>query len=246
MADDRLPHPFEGLSTSAACRYHSFMAVSRPLPSIPPAESAQASEGPQSLVSYTRLEIPQVEVYETAVTFESSCDPISAHDQLVQAFGQKAGSGSFLFRADSSVPGRYWVRSAQPWSGRPSKAIAALAPKRLIVQLASGLMYHFMLPVCAGHEFYEGDQRALRPYESAAEVEAWFGAQACASGIKPLMFTASLRSLRFRYQGVAYRIDHAMIEGALEVLDPDRLRQLLLRGFGWHRRAGLGMLYLYN
>lgn len=199
-----------------------------------------------SLVSFTRLDIPEVEVYEAAVTFPADFDPISAHEQLMQVFGQKAGSGNFLFRADSSVAGRYWVRSAHPWSAKPPQATAALAPKRIVVQLAAGLMYHFMLPVCAGHEFYEGDQRALHPYQTAGEVEAWFAAHAPGYGIKPLMFSASLRSLRFRFQSVAYRIDHAVLEGALEITDPDRLRQQLLRGFGWHRRAGLGMLHLYN
>jgi hypothetical protein len=37
-----------------------------------------------------------------------------------------------------------------------------------------------------------------------------------------------------------------MIEGALEVADPDRLKQRVQRGFGSHRRAGLGLLHLYN
>ena len=32
------------------------------------------------------------------------------------------------------------------------------------------------------------------------------------------------------------------VEGALEILDPDKLLQRLLRGFGVHRRAGLGMM----
>jgi hypothetical protein len=219
-------------------------SIQKPLEHSAPAD---ASGETQPLVrSFTRLDIPQVEVFETAVTFEAKCDPISAHEELKGVFGQKAGSGSFLFRADSSVPGRYWVRSAQPWTGRPAKAIAALAPKRMIIQLASGLMYHFMLPVCAGHEFYEGEQRVLHPYRTEAEVESWFASHAAGYGIKPLMYSASLRSLRFRYEGVAYRIDHAVLEGALEVEEPDRLRQQLLRGFGWHRRAGLGMLYMYN
>jgi hypothetical protein len=62
----------------------------------------------------------------------------------------------------------------------------------------------------------------------------------------PLMFSASLRSLRFRHEGVPYRIDHAIIEGALEVADPERLRRYVQRGFGSHRRAGLGLLHLYN
>jgi hypothetical protein len=221
------------------------MALPNPRPPNPPPRPDADGET-QPLMSFTRLDIPQVEVFESAVTFPNHFDPISAHEQLIQVFGQKAGAGGFLFRADSSVAGRYWVRSAHPWSARPPQAIAALAPKRIVIQLAAGLMYHFTLPVCAGHEFYEGDQRALHPYATTAEVEAWFAAHAPGYGIKPLMFSASLKSLRFRYQDVAYRIDHAVLEGALEVLDPERLRQQLLRGFGWHRRAGLGMLHLYN
>ncbi len=197
-------------------------------------------------MSYTHLEIPQVEVYETAIAFGPDCDPISAHEQLVSVFGHKAGHGTFLFRADSSVAGRYWVRSAKPWTERPAGALAALEPKRIVIQLAGGLMYHFLLPVCAGHEVYQGDQKLLYPFLSVAEVEGWFHTHAPGFGLKPLMFSASLRSLRFRYQGVAYRIDHAMLEGALEVVDPDAMRRQLLRGFGWHRRAGLGMLHMYN
>jgi hypothetical protein len=60
------------------------------------------------------------------------------------------------------------------------------------------------------------------------------------------MFSASLRTLRFRFRDVPYRIDYAVLEGALEVADPERLRRLVQRGFGSHRRAGLGLLHLYN
>jgi len=207
-----------------------------------PAQKAHA--GPK-LVSYTLLEIPQIELFETAVAFDPDCDPISAHEKLRHVFGQKAGGGQFLFRADSSVPGRFWVRSAVPWSSKPAGA-AALEPKRVIIQLASGLMYHFALPVCAGHEVYEGEEKLVHPFRTAGEFEAWFSANASSFGLKPLMLSASLRSLRFRYEGVPYRIDHAMLEGALEVADPERLKRYVQRGFGSHRRAGLGLLHLYN
>jgi hypothetical protein len=203
-----------------------------------------AKQGP-TLVGFTQLEVPHIELYETAVAFEPDCDPITAHERLQQVFGQKAGAGHFLFRADSSVAGRYWVRSTIPWSGKPSDALM-LEPKRVVIQLAGGLMYHFSLPVCVGHEAYEAEEKVLRPYRTAAEFEAWFSANAANFGIKPLMFSASLRSLRFRHDGVPYRIDHAIVEGALEVAESERLRRCLQRGFGSHRRAGLGMLHLYN
>jgi hypothetical protein len=198
-----------------------------------------------TLVGFTQLDVPHIELFETAVAFESDCDPITAHERLRLVFGQKAGSGSFLFRADSSVPGRFWVRSTVPWANKPSGGIA-LEPKRVVLQLASGLMYHFALPVCVGNEIFQGDEKVVHPFRTAAEFEAWFSASAPGFGIKPLMFSASLRSLRFRHEGVPYKIDHAMVEGALEVAEPERMRQRVQRGFGSHRRAGLGLLHLYN
>jgi len=205
----------------------------------------QAASKAPTLVSYTQLEVPQIELYETAIAFEPECDPLTAHSRLQHVFGQKAGAGHFLFRADSSVSGRFWVRSTVPWSSKPSGA-AALEPKRVILQLASGLMYHFTLPVCVGNEVYQAEEKVVHPFRTAAEFEAWFNANAGTFGVKPLMFSASLRSLRFRHDGVPYRIDHAMIEGALEVAEPERMKRHVQRGFGSHRRAGLGMLHLYN
>jgi hypothetical protein len=204
-----------------------------------------AAKPKPTLVGFTQLEVPHIELFETAVAFESDCDPITAHERLRLVFGQKAGSGSFLFRADSSVPGRFWVRSSVPWSSKPTGGIA-LEPKRVVLQLASGLMYHFALPICVGNEIFQGDEKVVHPFRTAAEFEAWFSASAAGFGIKPLMFSASLRSLRFRHEGVSYKIDHAMIEGALEVAEPERMRQRVQRGFGSHRRAGLGLLHLYN
>ncbi|HEX4585696.1 MAG TPA: type I-E CRISPR-associated protein Cas6/Cse3/CasE [Burkholderiaceae bacterium] len=209
-----------------------------------PARQVAANES-VALVSYTQLDVPHVELYETAVAFEPECDPITAHERLRRVFGQKAGAGQFLFRADSSVAGRFWVRSTVPWAGKPSGA-AALEPKRVILQLAGGLMYHFTLPVCVGHEVYQSGEKQVHPFRTTAEFEAWFNAGAAGFGIKPLMFSASLRSLRFNHEGVPYRIDHAMIEGALEVAESERLSRHVQRGFGSHRRAGLGMLHLYN
>ena len=209
-----------------------------------PAQKAAPKRGP-TLVGYTMLDVPHIEVYETAVGFEPDCDPITAHERLRLVFGQKAGAGYFLFRADSSVPGRFWVRSTVPWSGKPTGA-TAFEPKRVVIQLAAGLMYHFALPVCVGHEVYQGEEKLVHPFRTAAEFEAWFNASAPGFGIKPLMFSASLRSLRFRHESVPYRIDHAMIEGALEVAEPERMRLRVQRGFGSHRRAGLGLLHLYN
>ncbi len=205
----------------------------------------KAAASKPTLVSYTQLEVPSIELFEVAVAFEAGCDPITAHERLREVFGQKAGSGNFLFRADSSVSGRYWVRSTVPWSSKPEGS-AALEPKRVVLQLAAGLMYHFALPVCVGQEVYQGAEKAVHPFRTAAEFEAWFSASAPGFGVKPLMFSASLRTLRFRYEDVPYRIDHAVLEGALEVTDPERLRRVVQRGFGSHRRAGLGLLHLYN
>jgi hypothetical protein len=52
--------------------------------------------------------------------------------------------------------------------------------------------------------------------------------------------------LRFAHDGTTYRVDHGIVEGALEVADTDLLMRRLLRGFGSHRRLGLGMMKLHS
>lgn len=197
-----------------------------------------------SVLSFTRLEIPQVEVYETAVTFEATTDPITAHDALTDVFGRKAGTGAFLFRLDSAVPGRYWVRSIEPWTRWPAGAQNALEPKREIIQLAEGLMYRFTLQVAAGEEHIENGQKYVRPYSSEQQVNTWFKQNAAEFGIKPLLADVALGNLRFSHQGQNVKIAHAVIEGALEVTHAEKLKRRLLKGFGSYRRAGLGMLTL--
>ena len=197
-----------------------------------------------SVLSFTRLDIPQVELFEAAVTFAPDVDPVTAHERLAQVFGRKAGEGQFLFRLDSAVPGRYWVRSIEPWSRRPEGTLGALEPKRQVVQLAEGLMYRFTLPVCAGHEYIEAGEKRVVPFDSAGLVHEWFKGNAASFGFKPLMADIALATMRFSHRGAHYKLPHAVIEGALEVADAEALRRRLLKGFGSHRKAGLGMLEL--
>jgi hypothetical protein len=197
-----------------------------------------------SVLSFTRLEIPELEVFETAVTFAPDTDPLTAHDALTDVFGKKAGFGHYLFRADSAVPGRYWVRSVEPWTRWPDGAVSALEPKREVIQLAEGLMYRFTLPVCAGNEYVEGNEKRVVPFATAQEVDAWFKEMAPHFGIRLLINDTALATLRFAHRGQRFKVQHAVIEGALEVSNAEHLRRRLIRGFGSHRKAGLGMLQL--
>lgn len=197
-----------------------------------------------SVLSFTRLEIPELEVFETAVTFEPETDPLTAHDALTDVFGKKAGFGQYLFRADSAVPGRYWVRSVEPWTRWPAGAISALEPKREVIQLAEGLMYRFTLPVCAGKEYFEGNEKRVVPFSTAEEVDTWFKQSAAGFGMRLLISDTALATLRFSHRGQRFKVPHAVIEGALEVSNADYLRRRLLKGFGSYRKAGLGMLQL--
>lgn len=197
-----------------------------------------------SRLSFTRLEIPEVEVFETAVAFPPETDPLTAHDALAAVFGKKAGFGHFLFRADSSTAGRYWVRSAEPWTRWPDGALNALEPRRRIIQLAEGLMYHFSLTVCAGEELPSETEKRVAPYETAERVTEWFRAGAEQFGIKPLLVNVAMTALRFGHGGQRYRVPFAAIDGALEVAHAERLRRRILKGFGYYRRTGLGMLEL--
>lgn len=213
-------------------------------PPKPKKDAKGTNEFVHSVLSFTRLEIPELEVFETAATFAPDTDPLTAHEALAEVFGQKAGLGRFLFRADSTVPGRYWVQSAEPWSRWPKATQTALEPKRLVIQLAEGLMYRFTLPVAAGQEFMDGNQKRFVPYETNGQIEHWFLVNAKEFGIKPLMANISLQTMRFAHRGQHYKVPYAVIEGALEVANPDRMRRRLLKGFGNHRRAGLGLLQL--
>lgn len=197
-----------------------------------------------SVLSFTRLEIPEVEVYETAVTFEATTDPLSAHDALADVFGQKAGTGCFLFRADSSINGRYWVQSSEPWTRWPDGATSALEPKRLVIQLAEGLMYRFALHVCAGREYIEGKDKRVEPYQTVEQIDKWFSAQARDHGMRLMLANASLRTLRFTHKDQRFKIPFASIEGALEVGNAQALQRRLVKGFGSYRRTGLGMMQL--
>jgi len=197
-----------------------------------------------SVLSFTRLEIPALEVFETAVAFAPDTDPIAAHGELAEVFGQKAGEGEFLFRADSSIAGRYWVQSAAPWTRWPASAVSALEPKRCVVQLAEGLMYRFALQVCAGRVKVVGNEKKIEPYVNRQDVEAWMRAGALKYGFTPLMLDVSMHTLRFGHKGQKVKIEYAQVEGALEVAEPQAFRYRLHHGFGHHRRAGLGMMHL--
>jgi CRISPR-associated protein Cas6/Cse3/CasE subtype I-E len=207
---------------------------------------AQIRSGATPEVSFTKLDLPTLITFETAVTFDRRCDPLTAHNELFQVFGQPAGSGRFLFCADSALPGRFWVRSVVPWVAPPASAISALDPKRIATQLATGLMYHFSLSVCVGEVSVVDGRKHVRPYQFSAQWENWFTKNGEEFGIRPLMVSVMQRNLRFEHEGAAFRIDFAVLEGALEVADTDRLIRRLLRGFGSHRRLGLGMLKLQS
>ena len=114
------------------------MDVSIRLPTHWLGASTAKGKGPKTLrafvntvMSYTKMDVPTVELYETAVTFTPKhADPLSAHAALTRTFGKKAGV-SFVFRADTATEGRYWVYSGDPWLEPPAEAVSALAPKRL-------------------------------------------------------------------------------------------------------------------
>lgn len=197
-----------------------------------------------SVLSFTRLDIPTLEVFETAVAFAPDTDPISAHKELADVFGKKAGDGEFLFRADSTIAGRYWVQSVAPWTRWPESAVSALEPKRAVIQLAEGLMYRFSLSVAAGNVKVEGSEKIIVPFTSAEEVKHWLEANATRYGFAPLMLDVSMQTLRFKHREQRIRIDYATVEGALEVTDGEEFKRRIRHGFGHHRRAGLGMIQL--
>lgn len=192
------------------------------------------------------MDLPKLDTFESAVTFSPDCDPVSAHWHLEPVFGQKAGFGRFLFCADSTVAGRYWVRSIVPWRAQPAAAVSVLAPRRVALELTEGLIYRFSLAVCVGSVELAAGYKRVRPYTTPADFEDWFKQNSAEFGVRPSMVHTSLHSLRFTHAGSTYRVGHAILEGELEVSGTERLVRRLLRGFGSHRRLGLGMMKLQS
>lgn len=218
------------------------------------ASSAPRGKGPKetlrafvdSVMSYTKMDVPTVELFETAVTFdEKHRDPLSAHQCLSRTFGKKAGV-SFVFRADTASPGRYWVYSADPWLEPPAEAVSALAPKRLMVQLCEGLPYRFTLEACVGREKLVAGEKEVEPFRTAEEVEAWIKVTGPKLGFKVDFFNVAIKELQFPYGERIIKLPYASIEGVLQVTDAELMKRPLLRGIGSYRRVGLGLLQLSN
>lgn len=214
-------------------------------PDKPKGKSPNARPGfDHSVMSYTKMDVPTVDLYETAVTFEPEhAHPLAAHEALTRTFGNKAGV-AFVFRADTATPGRYWVYSADPWNEPPAEALSALAPKRLPIQLAPGLPYRFTLDACVGRERVVNGQKEVEPFRTQQEVDAWMKMAGPKLGFKPDFFNVTMRELQFPYGSRTIKLPYASAEGVLQVADPDLLKKALLRGVGSYRRVGLGLLQL--
>lgn len=216
--------------------------------SAPPAAAdAPAPARPgfvQSILSYTRMDVPSVERWEAVVSFgPEHADPLAAHAALERAFGGKVGE-AFLFRADSACTGRYWVYSREPWRAAPLEAVSALSPKRHVLQVACGLPYRFTLEACIGNETVVDGAKHVEPFRTREEVEAWLPQAGAKYGFAPDFFNVEIRELVFLYQGRARRIRYAALEGVMQVSDDAAIKPVLLRGVGSHRRLGLGLLQL--
>jgi CRISPR-associated protein Cas6/Cse3/CasE subtype I-E len=231
----------------------SAMDVSIRLPMHWLGSSSAKGKGPKTLrafvntvMSYTKMDVPTVELYETAVTFAPKhSDPLSAHAALTRTFGKKAGV-SFVFRADTATAGRYWVYSGDPWLEPPAEAVSALAPKRVVVQLPEGLPYRFQLEACVGRERMIDGEKEVEPFKTPQEVEAWLVAAGPKFGFKPDFFNVAIKQLEFPYGNRTIKLPYASIEGVLEVTDAELIKRPLMRGIGSYRRVGLGLLQLSN
>ncbi|MCK7497006.1 MAG: hypothetical protein MZW92_43530 [Comamonadaceae bacterium] len=130
------------------------------------------------MLSFTRLDIPQLRPLRVGGDLSAGRRPGDGPRSPGRpSLAARPAKALFLFRLDSAVPGRYWVRSVEPWTRWPEGALGALEPKREVIQLAEGLMYRFTLPVCAGHEHIEGGEKRVVPFESPGLIHEWFKAQ---------------------------------------------------------------------
>jgi hypothetical protein len=151
---------------------------------------------------------------------------------------------AFVFRMDSQTLGRYWVRSERPWALAPRAAVSVLAPKRFRLQVAQGMYYRFSIQVCAASEHLVNGAKEVTPYRTDSECEAWFNASVTRWGIKAHFFSLAMQTLLVPYEHRVLKLPYASIEGMLEIVDPEPVPKLVLRGMGSYRRMGLGWLQL--
>jgi CRISPR-associated protein Cas6/Cse3/CasE subtype I-E len=210
----------------------------------PGGKSPGRSSFGNSVMSYTKMDVPTVELFETAVTFEPEhADPLSAHRALTRTFGNKAGIG-FVFRPDTGTAGRYWVYSPDPWKEPPVEAVSALAPKRQLIQLVVGLPYRFTLDACIGRERVVNGEKEVEPFRTPQEAEDWLKLAGPKMGFRPDFFSATIKELQFPYGERTIKLAYSSIEGVLHVTDAELLKTPLLGGIGSYRKVGLGLLQL--
>ncbi len=127
-----------------------------------------------SVMSYTKMDVPTVELYETAVTFgPQHADPLSAHLSLTRTLRQES-------RRQLCVPCRHDLARAaigstrgDPWLEPPPRPSAPWHRSESFYSCAEGLPYRFAIEACVGRErTVDGDQgnrsvsdtcRKLRP-----------------------------------------------------------------------------------
>ena len=136
--------------------------------------------------------------------------------------------------------------SGDPWLEPPAEAVSALAPKRLVVQLAEGLPCRFALEACVGRERMVDGEKEVEPFKTPQEVEAWLVAIAPKFGFRPDFFNVAIKELKFPYGNRTVTLPYSSIEGVLEITDAELLKKPMLRGIGSYRRVGLGLLQLSN
>jgi hypothetical protein len=126
------------------------------------------------------------------------------------------------------------------------EAVSALAPKRLVFQLAEGLPYRFTLDACVGRERLVNGEKEVEPFRTPQEVDAWLKMAGPKLGFKPDFFNVTIKELQFPYGKRTVKLPYASAEGVLQVTDAELLKKPLLRGIGSYRRVGLGLLQLSN
>ena len=165
-----------------------------------------------SVMSYTKMDVPTVELFETAVTFDEK--------HARSAFGASVPVQERLEKRPASVSCFVLIRQAKAatgctplirgWNLLPRRS-ARLLQRELFIQLCEGLPYRFALDACVGREKLVNGEKEVEPFRTPQEVEAWIKAAGPKFGFKPDFFNADDQgiavSLRRPHDQVALCVD---------------------------------------
>ncbi len=193
------------------------------------------------------MDVPTVELFETAVTFDEkhARSAVSA-SVSVQNIWKKG-------RRQLCVPCRHGrrrpllgvLRVTHGWSLRQRRS-ARWLQRELCTNCAKDCRIALPSTHALDGRSWSPVKKKSNRFVLRRKSRAWIKAAGPKFGFKVDFFNATIKELQFPYGDRTIKFPYASIEGVLQITDAELIKRPLLRGIGSYRRVGLGLLQLSN